>query len=153
MDSSELPLGTSCLLGCWEGWQGRKGPENWTSGEGSGTRQSPPGWGTKLLMLNSGKQGLTVPLSPAQPNPGWEPPQKASPSTECLFCFHCASDCCLLGPSRSQDLSQGSVKSRGAGRRGSRCPWEVKMAFLWQPQRGGIVPGPQSTQVQGGTGV
>lgn len=65
MDSSELPPGTSCLLGCWEGWQGRKGPDNWTSGEGSATRQSPPGWGTKLLMLYSGKQGLTVPVEPS----------------------------------------------------------------------------------------
>lgn len=52
-------------------------------------------------------------MSPAQPNSGWEPPQKASPSTECSFCFHCASGCCLLGPSRSQDRSQGSVESRG----------------------------------------
>lgn len=62
---SELPLGTSCSLGCWEGRQGRKGPESWTSGEGSATRQSPPGWGTELLMLCSGKQGLTVPAEPS----------------------------------------------------------------------------------------
>lgn len=65
VDSSELPLGTSCLLGCWGWWQGRKRPENWSSGEGSATRQSPPGWGTKLLILYSGKQGLTVPDEPS----------------------------------------------------------------------------------------
>lgn len=62
---SELPLGTSCSLGCWEERQGRKGPESWTLGEGSATRQSPPGWGTELLMLCSGKQGLTVPAEPS----------------------------------------------------------------------------------------
>lgn len=50
-------------------------------------------------------------MSPAQPSPGWEQPQKASQSTEYTICFHCASGCCLLGPSRSQDLSQGSVES------------------------------------------
>lgn len=54
-------------------------------------------------------------MSPAQLSPGWEQPQTASQSTKYTICFHCASGCCLLGPSRSQDLSQGSLESRVQG--------------------------------------
>lgn len=95
-----------------------------------------PGQGTKLLMLSSGKQGLTVPAEPSPAESQLGAATRASQSTKCTLCFHCASSRCLLGPSRSQDLSQGSVESRGREER-SCYLCKVELAFPWQPQLGG----------------
>lgn len=109
--SSELPLGTSAAR-----WGAGRG-DRVGRGQKAGPQEKEvplarvPGWGAKLLTLYSGKQGLTVPHEPSPAESGWTQPQKASQSTEYTICFHCASGCCLLGPSRSQDLSQGSVES------------------------------------------
>lgn len=95
-------------------------------------------------------------MSPAQPSHGWEQPQTASQSTRCIFCFHCASGCCLLGPSGSPDPSQGSVVSRGRAERSRSAPLESGAGFFLQPQLVGwafpphllVITRPQSTPVQ-----
>lgn len=127
---SHPPLGTSAA--CWGAGRGDRagrGPENWTSREGSATCQGP--W-LRHKAADVAVFGETRPhcarLSPTQPSPGWEQPQTASQSTKYTICFHCANDCCLLGPSRSRDLSQGSVESRVQG---------GVLACPWQPQLGG----------------
>ncbi|XP_021089187.1 EF-hand domain-containing protein D2 isoform X2 [Mesocricetus auratus] len=82
-------------------------------------------------MLFSGKQGLTVPdePSPAESRLGTSTDGHWEHKT--LVCFHCASGCCLLGPSRSQDCSQDSVESRGQG---EEEPVPLGRGAFWQPQ-------------------
>lgn len=131
MDPSQPPLATSaacCGVGRGVGaGRGQKaGPQRKEVPLARG-----PGRGTKLLMLFSGKQGLTVPdePSPAESRLGTSTDGHWEHKT--LVCFHCASGCCLLGPSRSQDCSQDSVESRGQG---EEEPVPLGRGAFWQPQ-------------------
>lgn len=50
--------------------------------------------------------------------------------------------------------AEGKTMAQGGGGQGGGepvplgCPWEGELACLWQPQLGGVIPRPQSTQVQ-----
>lgn len=63
--SSELPLGTSAAR--WGAGRGDRAGRGQKAGPQE--KEVPlvrvPGWGAKLLMLYSGKQGLTVPHEPS----------------------------------------------------------------------------------------
>lgn len=106
-------------------------------------------------MLSSGKQGLTVPAEPSPAESRLGAATRASQSTKCTLCFHCASSRYLLGPSRSQDLSQGSVESRGQGgeelvplQSGAGFSLAATARRLVFPLHPLVAPGPQSTPVQ-----
>lgn len=140
LDSSELPTYLLALVLCAGLLGGVTGQEGARKLDLKRRKCHSPGslaTAQSCCCCIQGNKASLCPVSPAQPSPGWEQPQTASQSTKYTICFLCASGCCLLGPSRSQDPSQGSVESRGrrsrAGASG-KWSWLFLGSHSWEPR-------------------
>lgn len=132
--SSELPLGTRAVG--WEGWQGRKGPESWTSKEGSATRQGP--W--------LGHKAADVVFRETRPHcarwaqPSWVPagnsPRRLLRAQNTRSASTVQVAAASWGPAGPRISARALL--RAECREGwSLCPWKVELAFPCRPQLGG----------------
>ena len=131
--SSELLLGTSAAR--WGAGRGDRAGRGQKAGpqEKEVPLARVPGWGAKLLMLYSGKQGLTVPHepSPAESRLGTAPEGFRAQNTQSASTVQVAA--ASWGPAGPR-ISARALLRASAGRKWSRCPWKAELALPWQPR-------------------